>query len=162
VHDDANDEENGGDGGAAIENEENRPEDKRSGNRARVQVLIENVECRTGDGERKKDADQGNGTKLCGGCGKTAPGEGETGPEEQEGRGALADQLDSRNRDVRCPNEERHQAVEDAGLHLQGEKLEVVWIESRMQASLDRGEVNGIIFHAGVITFEDKRPQGNQ
>jgi hypothetical protein len=40
---------------------------------------------------------------------------------------------------------------------LPSEQLEVVRIEGRMQASLDRGEIDRVIFDPGVVSFDHER-----
>jgi dolichol-phosphate mannosyltransferase len=54
-----------------------------------------------------------------------------------------------------------HEAIEDAGLHLQGEEAEVVRIERGVEAMLDGREVDGIVFDTGVVSFDEQRRAGN-
>jgi dolichol-phosphate mannosyltransferase len=52
--------------------------------------------------------------------------------------------------------------VEDAGLHLEREEAKIVRIEGGMEPTLNRGKVDRVIFHTGVVSFDEQRPRANR
>ena len=153
MHHDAKRQKDGGEDGAAIQNRKNRPDNERGGDRAWMQVLVDNVEGGARDGKGKEGADQRDGSPLSGCCRKAALGQPEASPQQEKRGQALAEQFDSRYGNVGSANENCNQSVKNAGLHLQGEQPEIMGIERRVQAPLDCGKVYGVIFDAGVVTF---------
>jgi hypothetical protein len=122
-----------------------------------VKVLIENVKGSAGHWKCKKRADQGDASPLSGGGRKAAPDQGPASQQQKKRRETLAKQFRSGNRDVREANPGGHDPVKHTRLHLPSEQLEVVRIEGRMQASLDRGEIDRVIFDPGVVSFDHER-----
>ena len=125
-----------------------------------MQVLIEDVECRARDGQSEEHADESNAGPLCCRGRKAAAGECPQ-PQRRKSSKALADHLGDRDGDVREANP-GDETVEDAGLHLQGEEAKVVGIERGVETVLNRGKVNGVIFHTGVVSFDEQRSGANR
>ena len=48
----------------------------------------------------------------------------------------------------------RNQFVEDGGLELQAEEIGVMGEKSRVEVSLDGGEVEGIVFQTGMVALD--------
>jgi hypothetical protein len=48
-----------------------------------------------------------------------------------------------------------HEPVEDAGLHLQGEKAKIVGVKAGVEAALDGGQVDRVIFDAGMVPLHE-------
>lgn len=63
---------------------------------------------------------------------------------------------------MREADERGHEAIEEAGLHLQGEEAEVVRIECGVEAMLNGRKVDGIVFDTGVVSFDEQRRAGNR
>ena len=55
---------------------------------------------------------------------------------------------------------ERDELVEDSGLELDGEEFSVMREECRIQIAFDRGQVEGVIFEAGVISHDEEGEDG--
>jgi hypothetical protein len=46
--------------------------------------------------------------------------------------------------------------VEDGGLELESEKFGIVGEESGVQIAFDRGQIEGVVFEAGVISHDEE------
>jgi hypothetical protein len=147
---------------AAVENEEDGPEDESRRNGARVQVLIEDVKRGARDGQGEEHADESNGGPLSGSGRKAAASECPAAPEKKKCGEALAHHLGDGEGNVGEANPRSNETVENAGLHLQREEAEVVRIKGGMEAALNGGEVDGVIFHTGVVSFDEQRPSANR
>jgi dolichol-phosphate mannosyltransferase len=123
-----------------------------------MQILIEDIEGGAGNRQREEHANHGDASPLSGGCRKAPTSERPASPEEKECRQALAHQFGNRDWDVSEVDPRGHEPIKNAGLHLQREQAEVVRVERGMEAALDRGEVNRVIFDPGVVSFDEKRP----
>jgi hypothetical protein len=147
---------------ATIENEQDGPENQGRRDGSGMEILVEYVKRGARNRHRKEYADEGDAGPLSTRTGKAATGEGKAAPEQEKCRQALARQLGDGDRDVSKADPGSHKAIEDTGLHLQSEELEIVGIKRGMEAVLDRGEVDRIIFHSGVVSFHEQRPSAYQ
>ena len=91
-------EQDAGEHHAAIENEQDGPEDECRRDGARMQVLVEDVERGAGDGQGEEHADESNAGPLSGRGRKAAAGECPAAPEEKKCSEALAEHLGDRRR----------------------------------------------------------------
>jgi hypothetical protein len=142
--------------GMAVEDCENRPKDEHRRDGTRVKVLVENVERGARDRKGEERADKGDACPLSSRSRKASSRQGPASQQQKKSREALAEQLGKRNGDMREVDPRSHDPVKNTSLHLPCEQLEVVGIERRMQAPLDRGEIDRIIFDAGVVSFDDE------
>ena len=55
-----------------------------------------------------------------------------------------------------------HEAIENAGLHFEGKKPEVVGVKGGMEAALNRGKIDCIVLHSWVVSFHEQRPGAYQ
>lgn len=121
-------------------------------------MLVKDVERGSRDRQSKEGADQGNGCPLPSARGEAAAGDGKTAPEQKKCGEELDREFGYRDGEVRPPDQGCHEAVEDAGLHLEGEEPGVVGIEGGIKPVVDRRKVNGVVFEAGMVTCDDQGP----
>ena len=161
MHDDGCEKQGCSKGDAALKNGNDGGEDERGGDGAGMEILVEDVERGTGDGHGEEDADESDAGPLSGGGGKAAAGNAPAAPQEKIRGEELAEEFGNGDGDVGEAHSRGHDAIEDAGLHLQGEEVEVVRVERGVQAALDGREVDGIVLDAWVISFDEQRRAGN-
>ena len=144
----------------------NRQQNQARGHRARVQMLIHHVERRSGHRQREHRGHQGNAGPLRPRLGKqparNAPA---TEDDQCDGR-KLPEQLPGGHRNAGPVNERGNPLVKEAGLHLKPEKVGVVGIKRGIQIALHRGQIDAVVFEAGMVAHhghaEHREKQGQQ
>ena len=131
---------------------------KNSGGRkgAGVQVLVHQIQRSTGNW-KSEECRHG---RDCGPpgrpLGKTMAGDPPASPQNQENNQDVPGQDDHRQRQMAQPDCARDQLVENGRLQLQSEEVRVVRIERGIQIMLDGGEVDSVVFSAGVIAVDQE------
>lgn len=71
-------------------------------------------------------------------------------------------QFGDRNGNMGEADQAGHEAIKNAGLHLQCEEFVIVGVQSGVEAALDRREVDSIVFEAWMVSCDDERNGANE
>jgi hypothetical protein len=127
-----------------------------------MEVLIHDVERCAGDGEGEHGAEHGDAGPLGGRGGEEAAEDEESGTHYEEDGGALPEELAPCDRDVGDAKGLGDDLVKDRGLELGFKERGVVGEELGLEIVLDGGEVDGIVFSAGMVAHDQKGHQGKE
>ena len=134
-----------------------REQNRRRGERPRIQVRIENKKCRTCDRNRQRRRNQQYGAPTGSGSGETVRSDSPTRQQQQENRQQMPNQNRIVEGKMRDPHRCRDQAREQRPTGMRGKKLVVKRIERRTQQLLNSGQVNGRIFGCRVVAMHEER-----
>jgi hypothetical protein len=82
--------------------------------------------------------------------------------EHEEDGGQLPEQDSPIQREVSEADGVGDEFVEDGGLELEAEKFGIVGEQSGVQIPFDRGQIEGVVFEAGVIPHDEEGEDGER
>ena len=119
-----------------------------------MQVLIHDVERSSRHRQSEHGGHHGDSGPAGGSVLKEPANDAPAGPDDQQDGDRLPEQFRPGQRNPSQPHKVRHPRVEYAGAHLQLEESRVVREESRIQIRLDGGQVDAVVFDAGVVPHD--------
>ena len=127
-----------------------------------MQMLVGDVQGRARNRQREHGGYHGYGCPLGRLLCKQLRGDAARGPQNDEERGELPEQLRPGHWNSRPANEMSHPAVEDGGLHLQLEEIRIVGVESGIQVGLYGGQIDSVVLEAGMVAHHNEAEHGKR
>src|SRR5256885_15564848 len=131
-----------------------------------MKILVAEIKCGAGNRHGQQNGHRAHGRPLSMSLIETSSADLPAPPQQQKDRNKVPQQHADSDRQVGEANRAGNQLVKYRRLKLQGEELEIMWVELWIQMPLDGGKIDSVIFHSWVITLkqdcessgEEKKP----